>query len=192
MPPIILASGSRYRAELLARLGLPFTTQSPDIDESRQQGEAPQALVERLSREKARAIARSLSTGLVIGSDQVADCDGRILGKPGSAERALEQLRAASGRTVTFWTGLALADAATGNIQSTVVRCDVDFRDLTDAEIARYIAAEKPFDCAGSFKAEGLGIVLFRRLVTDDPTSLVGLPLIALSEMLRAANIDLP
>lgn len=191
-PPLVLASGSRYRAELLTRLHLPFTTRSPDIDESPQSGEAPPVLAERLAREKALAIARTLPAGLVIGSDQVADCAGQLLGKPGSAERAILQLQAASGRTVTFWTGLALADAAAGTVRSTVVRCDVDFRDLTPDEIRRYIALEQPLDCAGSFKAEGLGIVLFRRIVSDDPTALIGLPLIALCELLRAAGVQLP
>lgn len=191
-PPLILASGSRYRAELLARLQLPFTARSPDIDERPQPGEAPPALAERLAREKALAIARTLPAGLVIGSDQVADCAGQLLGKPGTAERACAQLQAASGRTVTFWTGLALADAATGTVRSTVVRCDVDFRALEPDEIRRYVALEQPLDCAGSFKAEGLGIVLFRRLASDDPTALIGLPLIALCELLRAAGVQLP
>lgn len=192
MSTLILASGSRYRARLLGRLGLPFSARSPDIDESPRPGETPRDLAERLSREKALAVAAGLREGLVIGSDQVADCDGRLLGKPGTVEAACAQLRQASGRTVTFWTGLALADAATGSVQATVVRCDVDFRDLSDEEIARYVAAEQPLDCAGSFKSEGLGTVLFRRLVTDDPTSLVGLPLIALAGMLRAHGIALP
>ena len=192
MQPLILASGSRYRAELLARLGLPFATRSPDIDESRRPGETPRDLAERLSREKALAVAGGLASGLVIGSDQVADCGGEILGKPGTLERAVRQLQAASGRQVTFWTGLALADAGCGTLQSTVVRCDVEFRTLTDDEIRNYLAIEQPLDCAGSFTAEGLGVVLFRRLVTDDPTSLVGLPLIALADMLRAAGVTLP
>ncbi|MFZ5755516.1 MAG: Maf family protein [Pseudomonadota bacterium] len=192
MQTLTLASGSRYRAGLLARLGLPFDTRSPDIDESARPGEAPRALAERLSREKALAVAAGLPRGLVIGSDQVADCGGLILGKPGSPERARAQLAAASGRTVTFWTGLALADAATRAVTSTVVRCDVEFRELGADEIARYVAIEQPLDCAGSFKSEGLGIVLFRRIVTDDPTSLVGLPLIALADMLRTAGVALP
>lgn len=191
MTNLVLASGSRYRAGLLQRLGLPFTVRSPDIDESPRPGEAPAALAERLSREKARAIAATLADGLVIGSDQVADCGGRILGKPGTEAAARAQLRLASGRTVTFWTGLALADAASGELQSTVVRCDVEFRELGDDEIARYVAADQPLDCAGSFRSEGLGIILFRRLVTDDPTSLVGLPLIALADMLRQRGIPL-
>ncbi len=192
MPSIILASGSRYRRELLARLGLPFRVELPGVEEFPAAGEAPQALARRLALEKAQAVANRLSAGLVIGSDQVADCDGVILGKPGTADRARQQLQAASGRTVTFWTAVALINAATSRTQVTVIRCDVEFLILTDEEIARYVAFEAPLDCAGSFRAEGLGIVLFRRLLTDDPTSLVGLPLIALCAMLRAEGVMLP
>lgn len=190
--PLVLASGSRYRRELLARLRLPFTTDSPDLDESPQSGETPAALARRLAREKALAVARRHPDALVIGSDQVADCTGNVLGKPGTPERAIAQLQAASGRTVTFWTALALANAATGRCQEALVRCDVDFRELGDAEIRRYVALEQPLDCAGGFKCEGLGVILFRRLHTDDPTSLVGLPLIALCNMLRNEGIALP
>lgn len=192
MPSIILASGSRYRRELLARLGLPFRVELPGVEELPLRGEAPVALAGRLALEKAQAVANRFPAGLVIGSDQVADCDGVILGKPGTADRAREQLQAASGRTVTFWSALALINAATGSTQAAVVRCDVEFRILSDEEIARYVAIEAPLDCAGSFKAEGLGIVLFRRLLTDDPTSLIGLPLIALCAMLRAEGVMLP
>lgn len=192
MPSIILASGSRYRRELLARLGLPFRVELPGVEEFPLRGEAPAARAGRLALEKAQAVANRFPAGLVIGSDQVADCDGVILGKPGTADRAREQLQVASGRTVTFWTALALINAATGRTQAAVIRCDVEFRILTDEEIARYVAIEAPLDCAGSFKAEGLGIVLFRRLLTDDPTSLVGLPLIALCAMLRAEGVMLP
>lgn len=191
-PTLVLASGSRYRRELLGRLGLPFTCDSPDIDESARPGEAPPDLALRLAREKALAVIPRHPGTLVIGSDQVADCDGVRLGKPGTTERAIAQLHAASGRRVTFWTGLALANAGTGRIHATLVRCDVDFRNLTDDEIRRYVDLEQPLDCAGSFKSEGLGVVLFRRLVTDDPTSLVGLPLIALCDMLRAEGVTLP
>lgn len=192
MPPIILASGSRYRRELLARLGLPFRVELPGVEELPLPGEAPAALAGRLALEKARAVANRFPAGLVIGSDQVADCDGVILGKPGTADRARQQLQAVSGRTVTFWTALALINAATGRTQAAVIRCDVEFRILSDEEIARYVAIEAPLDCAGSFKAEGLGVVLFRRLLTDDPTSLIGLPLIALCAMLRAEGVMLP
>ncbi len=192
MPSIILASGSRYRRELLARLGLPFRFELPGVEEFPLPGEAPAALARRLALEKAQAVANRFPAGLVIGSDQVADCDGVILGKPGTADRAREQLQAASGRTVTFWSALALINAATGRTQAAVIRCDVEFRILSEEEIARYVAIEAPLDCAGSFKAEGLGIVLFRRLLTDDPTSLIGLPLIALCAMLRAEGVMLP
>lgn len=192
MPSIILASGSRYRRELLARLGLPFRFELPGVEELPLPGEAPAALARRLALEKAQAVANRFPAGLVIGSDQVADCDGVILGKPGTADRAREQLQAASGRTVTFWSALALINAATGKTQAAVIRCDVEFRILSEEEIARYVAIEAPLDCAGSFKAEGLGIVLFRRLLTDDPTSLIGLPLIALCAMLRAEGVMLP
>jgi len=191
-PPLILASGSRYRRELLQRLALPFTCESPDIDESAHPGETPADLARRLAREKALAVAGRHAAALVIGSDQVADCAGTILGKPGTEARAIAQLQAASGRTVTFWTGLALVDASSGRTQDAVIRCDVDFRNLREAEIRRYVAIEQPLDCAGSFKSEGLGIVLFRRLVSDDPAALVGLPLIALCDMLRAEGIALP
>lgn len=193
MTDLILASGSTGRHQLLQRLRLPFRSIAPDIDESRHPGEAPPALAERLSREKALAIAGTLPGGtLVIGSDQVADCDGSILGKPGSAGKAAAQLGQASGRCVTFWTGLALAEAGHGRIRSTVVRCDVHFRELEPDEIRRYVALDQPLDCAGSFRAEGLGSMLFRRIETEDPTSLVGLPLIALCDFLREAGVRLP
>lgn len=189
---LVLASGSRYRRELLGRLGLPFTVESPDIDESPAPGESPRALAERLAAAKARAVSARHASGLVIGSDQAADCGGRLLGKPGTRQAAIAQLQASSGRIVTFWTGLALANAASGRLQTTVVRCDVHFRALDDAEIARYVDRDQPLDCAGSFRAEGLGVALFERLATDDPTSLVGLPLIALCGMLRAEGIAMP
>lgn len=192
MTDLILASGSAGRRQLLERLGLPFRVIVPGIDESRRPAEPPRALAERLSREKALAVASPLTAGLVIGSDQVADCGGGLLGKPGTRDRAIAQLELASGRTVTFWTGLALVNAGTGQMHSTVVRCDVHFRDLSAGEIRRYVDRDRPLDCAGSFRAEGLGSVLFRRLETDDPTSLVGLPLIALCDMLRAEGLCLP
>jgi septum formation protein len=189
---LVLASGSRYRRELLTRLGLPFSCDSPDIDESILPGEAPAALASRLARQKALAVAERHPQALVIGSDQVADCGGLLLSKPGTPDNARQQLRQASGKTVTFWTALALAGPATSSPHEAVVRCDVHFRELTDDEIDRYIAAEQPLDCAGSFKAEGLGIILFRKIVSDDPTALIGLPLIALCGMLRAEGIELP
>lgn len=189
---LVLASGSRYRRELLTRLRLPFTCDSPEIDEATRPNEAPAELARRLSIEKAQAIATRHPGALIIGSDQVADCDGTVLGKPGSIDVAVSQLQMASGRTVTFWTGLAMHDAVSGTTQQALVRCDVDFRVLNDAEIRRYVDAEMPLDCAGSFKAEGLGVILFRRVTSDDPTSLIGLPLIALCDMLRNAGVSLP
>lgn len=193
MSTLILASGSSGRRQLLGRLGLPFLAIPPDIDESRRPGESPPDVAERLSREKALAVAGNQDAGtLVIGSDQVADCGGVILGKPGSIERAVAQLTLASGRCVSFWTGLALVVAGSGQIRSTVVRCDVHFRELQQDEIRRYVAMDRPMDCAGSFRAEGLGSTLFRRVETEDPTSLVGLPLIALCDFLRAAGVRLP
>lgn len=195
MSTLVLASGSAYRRELLGRLGLPFTVDKPGTDESARPGESPADLASRLARDKALAVAARHPGALVIGSDQVADCGGQVLGKPGNEATARAQLRTSSGRTVTFWTALALARIDGGQaarVREAVVRCDVEFRELGDAEIARYVALEQPLDCAGSFKSEGLGVILFRRLVTDDPTSLVGLPLIALCDMLRAEGVVLP
>ena len=191
-PPIILASGSAGRRELLGRLRLPFEVRVPGIDESRLPGEPPAALALRLSREKALAVARTLPAGLVIGSDQVAECGDILLGKPGTPEAACAQLALASGRRVRFWTGIALADVESGNVVVDVVRCDVYFRQLDPGEIARYVEVDAPLECAGSFRSEGLGISLFERLDTPDPTSLVGLPLIRLCAMLRAAGVGIP
>lgn len=192
MTDLILASGSAGRRHLLERLRLPFRVLVSGVDESPRAGEAPASLAERLSVAKAQAVATGLASGLVIGSDQVADCGGRLLGKPGTRARAITQLQVASGQVVTFWTGLALVDAASGRARSTVVRCDVHFRDLGTDEITRYVDADQPLDCAGSFKAESLGSALFRRLDTEDPTSLVGLPLIALCGMLREEGVPVP
>ncbi|WP_028239995.1 Maf family protein [Stutzerimonas azotifigens] len=191
MRPLLLASSSPYRRELLARLGLPFEHASPDIDETRLPDEAPDALVRRLAESKARALA-ARHAGLIIGSDQVAVLDGRVLGKPHTFERAREQLKAASGRTVRFLTGVALLDSVSGNVQVDCVPFDVHFRELGDATIERYLRKETPYDCAGSFKAEGLGIALFRRTEGEDVTSLVGLPLIRLVDMLLAEGLEIP
>lgn len=191
-PPIILASSSPYRAELLGRLALPFTTDSPDIDESRQDGEAAAAYVERLAREKAAAVAARHPGALVIGSDQCSERDGEILGKPHDEERAVAQLAAASGRVVTLWTGVALHDTRDGTVTSKVVPFRVHFRELERAAIERYVATDQPLDCAGAFRAEGLGITLFQRLEGDDPNALIGLPLIALTDLLHAAGVELP
>jgi septum formation protein len=187
-PALRLASTSRYRAELLARLRLPFTTGAPDLDESAQSGEGAAALTRRLARAKAQKLAAADTW--VLGSDQAAECEGRLLGKPGSHARAVEQLRFAAGREVRFHTAVALlgADRCLEAADVTTVR----FRALDDATIERYLAAEPAYDCAGSFKCEGLGITLFERIDSSDPTALVGLPLIATARLLREAGFVLP
>ncbi|MFP4063528.1 MAG: Maf family protein [Halochromatium sp.] len=187
---LVLASTSPFRRELLARLGLAFVTAAPQCDETRLDAEPAPALVQRLAEAKARAVAAHFPDALIIGSDQVACLDDRILGKPGTRARALEQLRAASGREVVFRTGLCLYDARTDRAESCCETYRVWFRTLAEAEIAGYVDREQPFGCAGSFKAEGLGIALFERLEGEDPTSLIGLPLIRLAALLRAAGID--
>jgi MAF protein len=190
--PLVLASSSPYRRELLARLRLPFSWSAPAIDESRQPDEDAQSLVRRLSEEKARALSSSFGNHLIIGSDQVAVLGQQILGKPHSFERAREQLLAASGNSVTFLTGLTLLNSATGQQQTDCIPFTVHFRPLSEAQITRYLQAEQPFDCAGSFKAEGLGVSLFRSTEGSDSNSLIGLPLIRLVDMLHAAGIDIP
>lgn len=186
---LILASTSPFRRELLARLGLPFAVRPPEVDETRQPGEEAPALVARLAEWKAQAIARQEPAALVIGSDQAAVLAGEIVGKPGDHERAVAQLRRASGRTVTFYTGLCLLDSASNQRQVTVEVFQVAFRQLTAEMIEGYLRREQPYQCAGSFKSEGLGIALFERLEGDDPTSLIGLPLIRLTRMLEAAGV---
>lgn len=187
---LVLASGSRYRAELLARLGLPFETWSPDLDESPRTGESCAATACRLARAKAQAALERFPQAWIIGSDQVADLDGRALGKPGHRDAARAQLRAMSGRTVTFQTALCLL--AGGEAREALVPTQVVFRHLADDEIERYLEREPAYDCAGSAKSEGLGIALLERLTGDDPTALVGLPLVALSAMLREAGARVP
>ena len=189
-PLIVLASTSPYRRALLERLRLPFATASPLVDESRNAGESPRALVMRLAEIKARAVAGSHPQALIIGSDQVAVIDDDILGKPGSREQAIDQLTRASGTTVTFFTGLCLLNAATGQASTVCEPFRVRFRHLTAAQIVAYVDREQPFDCAGSFKSEGLGIALFERLVGEDPNALIGLPLIRLVELLQAEGVD--
>ena len=183
-PPLILASSSPYRKVLLERLGVPFTSASPDCDERPLPGEEPARLAERLAITKARALAARYPRHLIIGSDQVAALEGTLLGKPGTAERALEQLRRQSGQTVRFHTGVAVLDSAGGRYLVSTDTTSVVFRHLEDDEIRRYLGREKPWDCAGSFKVEGLGIALFERVETLDPTALMGLPLIGLARML--------
>lgn len=190
MQKLILGSSSPFRAELLRKLHLEFETASPDIDETALQDESPQALVQRLAESKARKVAENNPQALVIGSDQVAVIDGKILGKPGNTENARLQLRSASGREVTFYTGLALFDASNQQMQSLVEPFRVGFRSLSAQQIDFYIRQEQPFNCAGSFKSEGFGIALFDYLRGDDPNTLVGLPLIKLTAMLEKAGID--
>jgi septum formation protein len=188
--PLVLGSTSRYRRELLGRLRLPFETVAPDVDETPSAGETPEALARRLALAKARAVAARFPQALVIGSDQVADLDGQPLGKPGTHERAVEQLRAMRGRTVVFQTALAVVCEATGFVAEDLAPVRVRFRDLSDAEIERYLLAEQPYDCAGSAKAEGLGIALLDAIESDDPTALIGLPLIRTVALLRQGGLD--
>ncbi len=192
MLPLLLASSSVYRRELLDRLRLPFTCGSPDIDERHQPGEPAEALVRRLAEEKARALSASHPRHLIIGSDQVAVLDGRIIGKPHTFDNAREQLLAASGASVTFLTGLALLNSQSGRCQVDCVPFTVHMRPLDLARIERYLRAEQPYDCAGSFKAEGLGVSLFQSTEGPDATSLVGLPLIRLVDMLLAEGVETP
>ena len=189
---LVLGSTSRYRRELLQRLHLPFTVTAPDVDETPLPGEAPRDLALRLALAKARAVAALHPGAVVIGSDQVADLAGLPLGKPGTHERAVAQLRRMSGHTVVFQTALAVVCQATGFEQVDLAPVEVRFRPLSDDEIERYLHAEQPYDCAGSAKSEGLGISLLDAIVSDDPTALVGLPLIRTCRMLRAAGLTLP
>ena len=192
MLPLILASSSPYRRELLQRLRLPFECASPDIDESPLPGESAEQLVRRLAESKARALAPRYPGHLIIGSDQAAVNGSQILGKPYDIERASQQLEAASGKSVSFLTGLCLLNSQSGRSQVDCVPFTVHFRDLDDARIRRYLEAEQPFDCAGSFKAEGLGVSLFRSTEGEDATSLIGLPLIRLVDMLLAEQVAIP
>lgn len=192
MLPLLLASSSTYRRDLLQRLHLPFAWASPDIDEGRLENEPGEALVRRLAAAKARALAATHPAHLIIGSDQVAVLGEHILGKPHTFERAREQLLAASGRAVTFLTGVALLNSATGQCQIDCVPFTVTLRELDSAQVERYLQTEQPYDCAGSFKAEGLGVSLFRETQGSDATSLIGLPLIRLVQMLAEEGISVP
>ncbi|MFI8479055.1 Maf family protein [Pseudomonas sp. NPDC078700] len=192
MLPLILASSSPYRRELLSRLNLPFSCSSPNIDESRRPEESPTDLVKRLALEKARALSSAHPEHLIIGSDQVAVLDEQVLGKPHTMERAFSQLSAASGKSVTFLTGLALLNSATGHQQIDCVPFTVHFRELNPEQIQRYLETEHPLDCAGSFKAEGLGVSLFRSTEGSDANSLIGLPLIRLVDMLHNEGWQIP
>jgi septum formation protein len=186
--PLVLASTSPFRRALLARLGLPFETADPCVDETPLSGEAPEKTALRLSEAKARAVAPSFPGALVIGSDQVAVLDGRAHGKPGTHERAVGQLRAMRGRTVNFFTGICLFDERAGTARTRGVPTLVTFRDLSDATIEDYLVRERPYDCAGSAKSEGLGIALVARMQGEDPNALIGLPLIALCDLFEEAG----
>ncbi|MDQ0587136.1 Maf family protein [Variovorax paradoxus] len=188
---LILASTSRYRRELLNRLHLPFDVQPPEVDETALDGETPRELAERLALEKARAVAARFPEAVVIGSDQVADLAGEALGKPGDHARATAQLRRMRGQTLVFQTAVAVVCEATGFVQRDLAPVRVVFRELSDAAIEQYLQAEQPYDCAGSAKSEGLGIALLSAIDSDDPTALVGLPLIRTCRMLRAAGVEL-
>jgi len=189
-PTLILGSTSRYRRELLERLRLPFITVSPQVDETPLPGEAPAALACRLALAKAQAVAEQHPGAIVIGSDQVADVDGEPIGKPGTHERAVAQLQRMSGRTITFQTAVAVVRTDTQFAQTLLAPVHVRFRTLSDAEIEFYLRTEQPYDCAGSAKCETLGITLLDAIDSDDPTALIGLPLIRTSQLLRAAGLN--
>lgn len=189
---LILASTSPYRRELLGRLGVPFDAVAPGTDETRHAGEPPADMVARLAREKAAAVAGRFDSALVIGSDQCAVLSGVVLGKPGSYDKAVSQLTAASGKTVRFLTAVCVHDAANNRVREALDETVVRFRTLAEAEIRRYVDREQPLDCAGSFKSEGLGITLFEKIKNRDPSALMGLPLIATANLLRDAGLVLP
>ena len=188
---LVLGSTSRYRRELLERLQIPFDVVAPDVDETQLPGEAPRALAERLALAKAHAVARAFPGAVVIGSDQVADLNGQALGKPGNHGRAVLQLRQMRGQTVVFQTAVAVVCLETGFEQGSLAAVRVRFRDLSDEEIENYLRAEQPYDCAGSAKSEGLGIALLSSIENDDPTALIGLPLIRTCTLLKAAGVAL-
>ncbi len=192
MKKIILASTSPYRRTLMEKLGIAFTTLAPDCDETPLSDEAPAALVKRLAKTKAKSLREAAPDALIIGSDQVAELHGSVLGKSGSHAVAKEQLSFCSGNTVVFHTGLCLFDISNNHCQVDVIEYAVKFKQLTEVQIERYLLLEKPYDCAGSFKSEGTGITLFEKLIGDDPNALVGLPIIRLCEMLAVAGITLP
>jgi septum formation protein len=189
-PRLVLASTSRYRRGLLERLGVAFEVADPGVDETRRAGEPPEAMAERLARAKALAVAARFPGSLIIGCDQVAHCDGEILGKPGTHANAVRQLRTLSGREAVFHTAVCVHDSRSAASLVRVVPCRVAFRRLDDALIESYLAKEQPYDCAGSAKSEGLGIALIARMDGEDPTALVGLPLIALVDLLREQGLD--
>jgi septum formation protein len=189
--PVILGSSSRYRKELLARLRIPFEVFAPEVDETPMAGETPKALALRLALAKAQAVAQQHPNAVVIGSDQVADLDGTPLGKPGNHSNAVVQLQKMRGKTVVFQTALSVVCLANGYERTELAAVNVKFRNLTDAEIEAYLLAEEPYDCAGSAKSEGLGIALLDAIDNDDPTALIGLPLIRTCQLLREAGVKL-
>ena len=186
---IVLSSTSLFRRELLARLGLPFETANPNVDETARHGETPETTALRLSEDKARAVAKQYPEALIIGSDQVAYLDGQVFGKPGTHENAARQLQTMRGRTVNFYTGLCLLNAKSGKVQLRGVPTLVTFRNLTSDEIENYLRKEKPYNCAGSAKSEGLGIAIIAKMEGEDPNALIGLPLIALCDFLRNESV---
>lgn len=190
MPQLILASTSPWRRALLEKLAIPFECAAPEVDETPLPGEAPRHLVLRLAQKKAQSLAHRYPSHLIIGSDQICVLDGEITGKPLTEENARLQLLKARGNIVTFYTGLALYNSATGHLQTEVEPFDVHFRHLSETEIEDYVRKERPLHCAGSFKSEGLGIALFERLEGRDPNTLIGLPLIALCQMLRREEMN--
>ncbi|MBI1195792.1 MAG: septum formation inhibitor Maf [Gammaproteobacteria bacterium] len=187
---LVLASSSPYRSMLLKRLGIEFSIVSPQVDESREEDEPAHLMAARLSEDKAMAVADTYPQTLIIGSDQVAVLDGEIIGKPGTHEKAVEQLRKASGRSMHFYSGLCLLNTMTGERQTDVIDTEVRLRPISDELIEAYLRKEQPYDCAGACKVEGLGIALIDYVYSGDPTALIGLPLIRLCEMLRAEGIE--
>lgn len=192
MQKLVLASTSPFRRDVLQKLKIEFDVQAPEIDETAQDNEIPQELVARLSEAKARAVARDYPDALIIGSDQVAVLDNNILGKPGDHENARKQLAMASGKKITFFTGLCLYNSATDHAQVRCVPFDVYFRKLTEEQIERYLQVDQPYNCAGSFKSEGFGISLFEKLDGEDPNTLIGLPLIELIRLLATEGLNIP
>lgn len=191
LPPLILASTSPFRRELLTRLGLPFETANPAVDESALPGESPEATALRLSEAKARAVAQKHPDALIIGSDQIACLDGQVFGKPGNHANAVKQLQTMRGKRVNFFTGLCLLNAATGKAHLRGAPTFVTFRNLSDNEIENYLRKEQPYNCAGSAKSEGLGIAVIAKMEGEDPNALIGLPLIALCDLLRLENVGI-
>ena len=192
MPKLVLASDSKYRAEILSKLLLPFSVCTSDVDETPLAHELPQDLALRLSKAKALAVAGTFSEHLIIGSDQVAVCAGQLLGKPGNKSQAIEQLKMQSAQIVHFYTGLCLLNTTDGQVLTALDVTEVHFKVLSNAQIERYVALDQPFDCAGSFKSEGLGISLFSKIMSEDPNALVGLPLIKLIDLLNKQGLELP